>query len=116
MFGSEGYNYHGNLTIFKLPEYTTVVSTSGKFPSLLHKSEKFWGFDVFLEPPVSLIKGNWYYFEAYINGPPSFGGRPGNNQIESSGATFNFENRKYMYDGTGVEMGQLPEFMFSPEE
>ena len=78
LFGSEGNNYSVNLTIRLLPNYTTVVSKNGTFPSLHHKSKIFWGFDVLLEPPVCLIKGNRYHIDAGISGPPSFGGRHGN--------------------------------------
>ena len=117
LFGSEGNNYSVNLTITQLSSYTTVVSTNGTFSSLLHKSKNIWGFDVLLEPPVSLIKGNRYHIEAGISGPNSFGGRDGNIHIESSGVTFNFENgKKDCFGGTGVEMGQLPEIIFSLQE
>ena len=116
LFGSEGNNYSVNLTIKQLPSNTTVVSTNGTFPSLHHKSKKFWGFDVLLEPPVSLIKGNRYHIAADISGPKSFGGMHGNIHIERAGVTFNFENRKYRFDGTGIERGQLPEFIFSLQE
>lgn len=117
LFGSEGNNYSVNLRIKQLPDYTTVVFTKGTFSSLHHKSENYWGFDVLLDPPVSLIKGNRYHIEAAICGPDSFGGRYGNNHVESSGVTFRFENRKTDWlDGTGVIQGQLPEFIFSPQE
>ena len=117
LFGSEGNNYSVNLSIAQLtPLYITVASTKGTFPSLCHKSKKFWGFHVLLETPVSLIKGNKYYIEASISGPRSFCGRLGNSRIESSGVTFNFKNEKYSFDGTGAENGQLPELIFSPQE
>ena len=69
LFGSEGNNYSVNLRITQLSSYTTVVSTNGTFSSLEHKSKNFWGFDVLLEPPVSLINGNRYQIEADISGP-----------------------------------------------
>ena len=101
----------------RLPHYTIVVSTSGTFPSLHHKSKNFGGFDVLLESPVSLIKGNRYYIEDDISGAESFGGRHGNIHVESSGVTFKFENRtKDFCGGTGIEKGQLPEFIFSIRE
>ena len=77
-----------------MPWYITAVPTNGTFPYLQYKSKNFWGFDVSLEPPVSLIKDNRHYIEADISGPPSFGGRGGNIDIESSGVAFNFETRK----------------------
>ena len=114
MFGSEGNNYSVNLTIRQLPSYTTVVSTNGRFPSLRHKSKKFWGFDVLLESPISLIEGNRYHIEAHISGPKSFCGGQGNIHIESCGVTFNFEDgRRKCFDGTGLGYGQLPEFIFN---
>ena len=114
LFGSKGNNYSVNLTIKQLPTYTTVVSTSGTFPSLLHKSKKFWGFDVLIEPPVSLSKGNRYLIQPCISGRKSFGGRHGSNRIESSGVIFNFENREVSLPFlSGVEQGQIPEFIFS---
>ena len=106
LFGSEGNNHSVNLTITQLPSNTTVVSTSGRFPSLCHKSKKFWGFDVLLESPVSLIEGKRYHIEAHISGPKSFGGGRGNIHIESSGVTFNFEDgKRKCFDGTGVGYG-----------
>jgi len=117
LFGSAGSYFSVNLTMKQLPDYTTVVSTKGTFPSLFNKSKNFWGFDVLLESPVSLIKGNRYHIEADISGPHSFGGRHGNIHVESSGVTFKFENRKKDWcGGTGVEKGQLPEFIFSLQE
>ena len=119
LFGSEGNNYSVNVRIRLLPTYTTIVSKNGTFLSLHHKSNNFWGFDVLLEPPVCLIKGKCYHIAAAISGPASFFGRHGNIHIESSGVTFNFENFKYpegSFDGTCVEEGQLPEFIFKPQE
>ena len=114
LFGSKGNNYSVNLTIKRLPTYATVVSTSGTFPSLLHKSKKFWGFDVLIEPPVSLSKGNRYLIQPCISGRKSFGGRHGSNRIESSGVIFNFENSEVSIPFlSGVEQGQIPEFIFS---
>ena len=117
LFGSKGNNYSVNLTIEQLPSYNTVVSRNGTFSSLLHKSKKYWGFDVLLESPASLIKGKKYYIEAHIRGPKSFGGRQGAMLIESSGALFHFENSEDCgSEGTEVERGQLPEFIFSVQE
>jgi len=120
LFGSEGNDYSVNLTIKQLPDYATVVSTKGTFPSLHHKSKNIWGFDVLLEPSVSLIKGNRYHIEADISGPKSFGGRYGSIHVESSGVTFKFEDTlektNFLPSRTGVQRGQLPEFIFSLQE
>lgn len=116
LFGSKGNNYYVKITIKQLP-YTTVACTNGTFSSLVHKSKNFWGFDVLLEPPVSLFQGNMYYINADISGPKSFGGRQGNIHVESSGVTFKFGNEEScLLDGTGVEHGQLPEIIFSLNE
>ena len=113
LFGSEGSKYSVSLTIDRLPGCTTFVYTNGTFSSLQHKSKNFWGFDVLLEPPVSLIKGNRYQIEAHISGPKSFSGGHGKIHSESTGVTFNFEDRENFQGGTGAERGQLPEFIFS---
>lgn len=116
LFGSEGNDYSVTLTIRQLPNYATVVSTKGKFSSLHRKSENYWGFDVFLNPPVFIIKGNKYCMDAAISGPDSFGGRHGNSYVESSGVTFQFQDWTGITGVTGVTQGQLPEFIFSPQE
>ena len=104
LFGSEGNNYSVNLTIIPYGCSITVASTKGTFSSVQHKSKKFWGFDVFLKPAVSLLKGVRYNID---------GGMHGNIHVESSGVTFNLKNSVNCFDGTGVKHGQLPGFIFS---
>ena len=116
LFGSEGnYLYSVSVNIFQYPSKATVASTDGSYSSLHHKSKNYWGFDVLFDPPVSIIKGNRYRIEALISGPDSFGGRNGNNRVESSGVTFTFESTVYV-SATGVKQGQFPEFIFSLPE
>ena len=115
LFGSEGSDYSVSLTLyqFQYSIFATVVSTKGTFSSLHNKSKNYWGFDVLFDSPLSIIKGTRYGIIASLRGPDSFGGRNGNSHVESSGVTFTFEN----WTGTtGVEQGQLPEFIFSLQE
>jgi len=113
LFGSEGNDYYVSLTILNIRDRANAVSTEGTFSSLHNKSKNYWGFDVFLDPPVSIIKGDSYGIGAVISGPDSFGGRNGNSHVESSGVTFTFED----WTGTtGVKQGQFPEIIFSLQE
>ena len=115
LFGSEGNDYSLNLTIliFDLPHYASVLSTNGTFSSVHNKSKNYWGFDVLFDSPVSIIKDTRYGISAMISGPDSFGGRNGKSHVDSSGVTFKFED---WLGTTGVEQGQLPEFIFSVQE
>ena len=114
LLGSKGNDYSVILNIGRFPEYTIVLSTQGTFSSLHNKSKNYWGFDVLFDTPVPIIKDTRYGIcLAEIRGPDSFGGRNGNIHVESSGVTFKFEN---WLGRTGVEQGQLPEFIFSLQE
>ena len=114
LFGSEGcYLYLLNLMIYQLPDDAIVASTNGIFASSPHKSWNYWGFDVLLDAPVSIIKGIRYGIVAEIGGRDSFGGRNGNSHVVSSGVTIKFED---WAGTTGVKQGQLPEIIFSLQE
>jgi len=108
-FGSQGNDYLLDLTIISFGNCHTVLSTKGTFSSLPHKSKNYWGFDVLLDVPVSIVQGNMYLITFNIYGPDSFGGRNGKSHVESAGVTF-------MFEGGEVEQGQLPEFIFSQQE
>ena len=113
LLGSEGNDYSVGLNIYRWPECNIVLSTKGTFSSLHKKSKNYWGFDVLFDTPVSIIKDTSNGIFAAISGPDSFGGRNGNSHVESSGVTFKFESWPGL---TGVEQGQLPEFIFSLQE
>ena len=114
LFGGEGsYLYLLNLMIYHLPDDALVASTKGIFASLPNKSRNYWGFDVLLDAPVSIMKSIRYGIIAEIGGPDSFGGWNGNSHVESSGVTFKFKD---WFGTTGVEQGQLPEIIFSLQE
>ena len=113
LFGSEGNDYSVSLTIFHFPGYASVASTNCTFSSLHNNSKNYWGFDVCFDRPVSIIKDTRYGISAVISGPNSFGGRNGKSHVESSGATFNFED---WFGTTDVKQGQLPEIIFSLQE
>ena len=114
LFGSEGNDHSVTLNICRLSDITTVLSTKGTFSPLHNKSKNYWGFDVLFDTPVPIIKDTRYGIcLPGISGPDSFGGRNGNIHVESSGVTFKFEN---WLGRTGVEQGQLPEFIFSLQE
>ena len=113
-FGSEGNDYSVSLYIYQCSCNAAPVPTAeGTFPSLRHKSENYWGFEVFFATPVPIIKGISYGVKADIRGPDSFGGRKGKSHVESSGVTFKFED---WIGTTGVQQGQIPEIIFSLPE
>ncbi len=119
LFGSEYNDYSVTLIIKHLPDDTTVASTNDTFLSVKHQSEIYWGFDVILDQPVPLLKDDRYRIEAVTTGPVSFSGRDGKSPVTCSGVTFKFENRDDRsegFKGTGISMGQMHEFIFSPSE
>ena len=72
----------------------------------------YYGFDIAFERPIILEANDKYWFEALINGPPSWFGRRCPSRIEhSSGVTFCYSNRTTTR--TSWQVGQFSEFEFT---
>lgn len=90
------------------------ATETGTFMSELFQSEggDYHGFDIVFEHPVVLEANIKYFFEALINGPPSWYGSSCPSRIEhSSGVTFLYSSRTPMR--TTCREGQFSEFEFT---
>jgi len=70
-------------------------------------------FDVFFDNPIDITKGVKYYVETSISGSAnSCFGQNGQHSVVCSGVKFDFKNSGPSSDGTNVERGQFPGFLF----
>jgi len=96
--------------------YRDFCSQTGTFSSVWIKSDliSYYGFNVFFESPVDIKKGVLYRFEAYISGcASSCFGQDGDPFVVCSGVGFDFLNSSESTNGTKVERGQFPGFLFT---
>ena len=72
------------------------------------------GFNVFFDSPVDIKKGVKHRLEAFISGSTnSCSGQNGQHSVVCSGVRFDFKNSSKSTNGTTVELGQFPEFLFT---
>jgi len=113
LFGSENNEY--SVTLKVTDSYGIARATeTGTFMSELFQSEggDYHGFDIVFEHPMFLEANIKYFFEAVINGPPSWYGSSCPSRIEHScGVTFLYSNRTPMR--TTCQKGQFSEFEFT---
>ena len=72
-----------------------------------------YAFNIFFDSPVVIRKGSFYRIEASIFGANSCFGVDGRRSVQCSGVAFSFENSSECSNGTRVERGQFPEFLFT---
>jgi len=92
-----------------------VPTTRGKFSSECKKSMpvSYYGFDVFFDSPVDIMKGVSYYMDASISGSAnSCFGQNGQPSVVCSGVKFDFRNSGGSSNGTTAERGQFPGLLF----
>ena len=115
--GSRNCEYSVDLNITLLDNLLhAVCTTRGKFSSGFIKSipVSFYGFNVFFDSPVVIKRGVTYHLEASISGPAnSCFGLNGQYSVVCSGVKFNFRNSGLSTNGTKVERGQFPGFLFT---
>ena len=113
--GSENNEYSVTIHInnYNIGKY--IISKTGTFSSLRIKTEAgcYYGFRIFLDPPVILQKAVRYRFEATISGSNSCFGQNGKSSVVCSGVKFSFENSGESSNGTNTGRGQFPEFLFT---
>ena len=117
--GSRNCKYSVVLRLERFDAYTSmfyhVCTTRGKFSSEYIKSVpvSYYGFNVFFDSPVDIKKGVRYHLEASISGSAnSCFGQNGQHSVVRSGVKFDFQNSNYSSNGTKVEQGQFPAFLF----
>ena len=115
--GSENNEYSVTIRIkligASISEYLNIVS--GNFNSVLIKSGRlsYYGFKVCFDNPVVIKKGVRYRIEASISGANSYSGQNGKDSMVCYGVKVNFEDSFASDNGTKVEQGQFPAFLFT---
>ena len=113
--GSENNKYSVTLHIKNFDQGEYIFSKTGTFSSELIKAEpaSYYGFYIFLEPAVIIRKGCLYRFEASISGANSCFVQDGKKYVLCLGVRFEFRDSNESSNGTKVERGQFPEFLFT---
>ena len=114
---SKNDNYAVSIQIKYLDkgDWNCICSKTGKFSSDGIESELvcYYGFNIFFDSPVVITKSKLYRIEASICGSNSCCGVDGSKYVLCSGVTFSFSKSSESSNGTRVERGQFPEFLFS---
>ena len=109
--GSEGGNYTVSLEVKDaLSGFLLVKQTA------THSSEEtngYYGFDVMLDHPVDFEQHKPYEVVSFVEGPLSWRVKTGKNPVEVEGVLFSFGDSAASTNGTGVNCGQFPSFLFS---
>jgi len=115
--GGKNCNYSVAITITNLANNCRFPwIKSGKFSSVCIQSSElvsYYGFNIFFDSPVVIMKGSLYRIEASISGANSCFGVDGRKSVLCSGVTFSFQKSTESSNGTRIELGQFPEFLFS---
>ena len=112
LFGCENREYSVNLTVRVSGNGVYVATKNGNFLSEHIDSEigDYQGFDIKIEPPITLAANTDYIFYANISGPPSWYGFNGQCSVVHSGVNFSFTKHG---SRTRVDKGQFSEFVFA---
>ena len=110
----EGYKcYSVSLEVKDVANGYSVAKTRGTFVSKKDEANGYYGFDVMFDHPVSLDQGKTYEIVSLIKGPPSWRVIHGKNSDEVEGIQFSFSKSASSRNGTDVNLGQFPSFIFS---
>ena len=112
-FGTEGGNYTVSLEVKNTLSGLSLAKQTGT-----HSSEKDWtngyyGLDVMFDHPVYLEQDKPYEVVSFIQGPSSFRLEGGKSPVEAQGVQFSFSASAASTNGTEVNRGQFPGFLFS---
>ena len=112
LFGSENREYSVNLTVRVSGSGVSVATNNGNFLSKHIRCEfgDYQGYDIMIEPPITLAANTDYIFYANISGPPSWYGFYGQCSVVHSGVNFSFRTHGIR---TRVDKGQFSEFVFA---
>jgi len=118
--GSRNCNYSVTIKIKDLDISEYICYKSGNFPSTsircIKSSElvfQYFGFNIFFDRPVVIRKGIRHRVEASICGANSCFGQDGKKSVVCLGVRFDFRDSSESRNGTRVEQGQFPEFLFT---
>ena len=112
-FGSEGGNYTVSLEVKDAVRGLSLVKQTGTYSSEIDETNSYYGFDVTFNRPVYLEKDKPYEVVSVIAGPSSWRVCAGKNPVAVQGVQFSFSNSAASTNGTCVDHGQFPAFLFS---
>ena len=111
--GSKNEGYSVTVQIIDLDDRERFVAkAAGRFRSTCG-SESFYGFPILFHSPIIIVKNKLYRVEALISGANSCFVQNGRNRMLCSGVKFEFKHSGKSTNGTNVEKGQFPEFLFT---
>ena len=112
-FGSEGGNYTVSLEVKDALSGLPLIKQTGRHSSEKDETNSYYGFDVMFNHPVHLEQDKLYEVVSFIWGPSSWCLASGKNAVEVQGVWFSFRVSAASSNGTGVNSGQFPSFLFS---
>ena len=118
--GSRNCDYSVAIKIKRFDKHglNDLCNKAGKFSSVCIESDLgsyiYYGFNVFFDSPVDIKKGVRHRLEASISdGANSCFGQNGQRSVVCSGVRFDFKDTATSSNGTTVEQGQFPGFLFT---
>ena len=112
-FGSEGGNYTVSLEVKDTLSGLSLAKQTGTHSSEKNDIHSYYGFDVMFNRPVHLEQDKPYEIVSLIKGPRSWRVGVGKNSVEIQGVKFSFNDSAASTNGTKLDCGQFPAFLFS---
>ena len=112
-FGSEGGNYTVSLEVKDALSGLSLAKQTGTHSSEKNDVHSYYGFDVMFNHPVNLEQDKPYEVVSLIEGPSSWRVMGGKSLVEVQGVQFSFRLSAASTNGTTVDCGQFPAFLFS---
>ena len=112
-FGSEGGNYTVSLEVKNALSGLCLAKQTGTHSSEKDETNGYYGFDVMFDHPVYLEQDKPYEVVSLIEGPLSWRVGAGKNPVSVQGVQFSFSDSAASTNGTCVDQGQFPAFLFS---
>ena len=112
-FGSEGGNYTVSLEVKNALSGLCLAKQTGTHSSEKDETNGYYGFDVMFDHPVYLEQDKPYEVVSLIEGPSSWRVGAGKNPVAVQGVQFSFSDSAASTNGTCVDHGQFPAFLFS---
>ena len=112
-FGSEGGNYTVSLELKDALSGLSLAKQIGTHSTEKNDIHSYYGFDVMFNHPVDLEQDKPYEVVSLIEGPSSWVMKGTKNPVEVQGVRFSFSYSASSTNGTRVDCGQFPAFLFS---
>ena len=112
-FGCKGGKYTVSLEVKDVRSGCSLVKQTGTYSSKKDEKNGYYGFDVMFDHPVSLERGKAYEIVSLIKGSSSWRVAQGKMLDKVQGIQFSFSTSATSKNGTSVNVGQFPSFIFS---